>query len=180
MSQWAWNPAHSALSSGSNRFIFSEEIYTQEDDQLRGSFPAGLPFTFWNFFTKVKLKSSSRNSCAVYIVPQLCVLSFKWKAIHDRGAQAFRLPHSPSQTPSLTLFLALFKGGEWSCTGASDGAQLVWGAGQSRKTGCRIPTARHSSLCATALPLTYPEESIPRKDGHSEFPNTTNTVSLNR
>ena len=41
-------------------------------------------------------------------------------------------PHTPSQTHSLTLFSALFKAGKWSCTSASDTAQLVWGAAQRR------------------------------------------------
>ena len=100
-------------------------------------------------------------------------------------------PHTPSQTHSLTLFSALFKAGKLSCAGASDAAQLVWGAAQrgaletqdsNRELGTAntgsAPWALSARFRACSLFQNGAQKESPPKGhledwmGHTLFPNS--------
>lgn len=153
-----------------------------------GSFPAGFPFISWNFFTKVKLKSNSFNSCTIYIIPSAvqCPSRVNEETQYS-GTEAVVCPHSLSQTPALTLLLALPRAGEGSCAGAFRRSSVCVRRCERGNTGDAafqqfgVHSQRQiSSLSAKTLPPSipwkdsaYPEKSITKKDGNSVLPNTT-------
>lgn len=186
-SRWTLNTAHAevmeVMASFGEFLPRPQRKLHPRGGQFMGSFPAGFPFSFWNFFTEVKLKSNSFNSCTIYVTPQLCSAQpCKWRR-HSTTAQRLSCaPHSVPHSCSQPLLGPSQRRWGKLCRSLQKELSLceeLW-KGKYWDSNSPVCTARSvPSPLRPCLPA-YPEKSIAKKDGHAVLPNTTQHEVWNR